>query len=87
MAPNIATPMMKPVAFATVKTRLRNSLRGTIGSGAYRSRTRNSATNPIPAKAMPMICGDCHAKPSGDPPRVVTRSSAEKPTSRRPDPR
>ncbi len=87
MVPNIATPTMKPTAFATEKTRLRNSRRGTIGSGAYFSRRRKRATKPTPATAMARICGDFHAKPSGEPPSVVTSNSAEKPRRSRADPR
>ncbi len=55
MAPNMAKPMMNPMALATEKIRLRNSRSGRIGSAARPSHHTNSADSTTPATSRPEI--------------------------------
>ena len=74
IAPNIAMPIVKPIAFATSKTRERKSASGRIGSAARRSRQTNSASSTTPTTPSPTIVGEPHAYSL--PPQVVSRISA-----------
>ena len=53
IAPNIAIPIVKPIALATLNTRDLKSVSGMIGSAARVSRQTKSASSAIPATAMP----------------------------------
>ena len=57
IAPNIAMPIEKPIAFATLNTRERNSDSGMIGSAARVSHQRKTPTSTTPSRASPMIVG------------------------------
>ncbi len=57
IAPNIAMPMVAPMALETLKTLERNSVSGTIGSGARVSCQTKAASSTTPATPSPMITG------------------------------
>ena len=77
IAPNIAMPMVAPMALETLKTLERNSVSGTIGSGARVSCQTNAASSTTPATPSPMISGEPQAY--SVPPQVVSRISAPTP--------
>ena len=85
IAPNIAIPIVKPIAFATSKTRERKSVSGTIGSSARRSCQTNAASSTTPAIPRPMIVDEPHGY--WLPPQVVSRMSAPTPPVSSPAPR
>ena len=60
VAPNSAMPMMKPIALATVKTRLENRRNGSTGSGARRSTGMSIAVAITARTPRPMICHEPH---------------------------
>ena len=77
IAPNIAIPIVKPIAFATLNTLERKSFSGMIGSGARRSRQTNTASSATPATASPTIVVEPQAY--WLPPQVVSRISEATP--------
>ena len=60
VAPKSAMPTMKPIALATVKTRLENRRSGSTGSGARRSMGMSSAVAITATTPRPMICHEPH---------------------------
>ena len=56
IAPNIAIPIVKPIAFATLKMRERNSCSGSSGSAARRSCQTKAASRTTPTMPSPTIC-------------------------------
>ena len=55
IAPNIAIPIVAPIALETLKTRERNSESGMIGSFARRSCQMNAASRATPPTPSAMI--------------------------------
>jgi hypothetical protein len=53
--------MMNPIALVTVKTRLRKSSSGRIGSAARVSTKTNAASRAAPMTSSAIICGAPHA--------------------------
>ena len=80
IAPNIAIPIVKPIAFETVKTLERNSPSGRIGSAARVSHHTKIASTRTPTRPRPRIVEDPQAYSL--PPQVVTMISAVTPTLR-----
>ena len=68
-----ASVVRNSVAETTVKTGMRNSRSGRIGSLARRSRAIHPASSVAPAAASPTISADPHAY--SRPPHVVTSST------------
>ena len=85
IAPNIAMPIVAPIALETLKTLERNSVSGTIGSCARRSCHRNAASRTTPATPSPTIVAEPQAY--SVPPQVVSRISAPTPPLRSVAPR
>ena len=77
IAPNIAMPIVKPIAFATSNTLERKSCSGRIGSAARRSCQTNAASSATPAIASPTIVAEPQAY--WLPPQVVSRISEATP--------
>ncbi len=77
IAPNIARPIRKPSDTATLKTGIRNRLRGMIGSGARRSWNTNAPISRTPTIASAMIVPE--PQRYSLPPQVVTRIRQETP--------
>ena len=61
IAPNIAIPIVKPIAFATSKTRDRKRPSGSNGSTARLSCQTKSASKAMPAIPSPTIVLEPHA--------------------------
>jgi hypothetical protein len=61
VAPKSAKPTMKPIAAATVKTRLENRLIGSTGSAARFSTGIKSAVATTATTPRPTICHEPHA--------------------------
>ena len=74
MAPNIAIPIVNPIALETLNTGDRNRLRGITGSAARRSCQTNAASRTRPAAPRPRIVVEPHAY--WFPPQVATRMRA-----------
>ena len=74
IAPNIAIPIVKPIAPATLKTRDSKRSSGMMGSVARRSCQTNAPRSTTPARRSPRIVPDPHAY--WFPPQVVARISA-----------
>ena len=70
IAPNMAMPMVKPIALATLNTRDRNRGRGMIGSAARVSHQMKAEPSAAPRAASPRIVDDVHAYSL--PPQVAT---------------
>ena len=85
IAPNIASPTMKPRPEATRKTDERKSPSGMIGSAARRSCSTNAVSSASAASARPTVNGDPHA--NWLPPRLVSRIKLLTPPVSRPAPR
>ena len=85
IAPNIAIPIAKPIAFATRNTLERNNLSGRIGSAARLSCQMNAASSTTPAMPSPMIVDEPQAY--WLPPQVVSRISDPTHPLSRPAPR
>ena len=77
IAPNIAIPIVKPIAFATLKMGERNSWSGSNGSAARRSCQTKTASRATPTMPRPTICLEPHAY--WVPPQVASRISAPTP--------
>ncbi len=77
MAPNIAMPMVAPMALATLKTLERKSVSGMIGSAARRSCQTKAISSSTPAMPSAKIVGEPQAY--SVPPQVVSRISAATP--------
>ena len=77
IAPNIAIPIVKPIAFATLKMRERKSWSGRIGSAARRSCQTKAASRTTPTMPSPMISFEPQAY--SVPPQVASRISAPTP--------
>ena len=86
MAPNIAIPIVKPIALATLKMRESKRLSGIMGSLARRSRQTNMARK---NDAYECECGLPSPEPHRYwfPPQVVTMISALTPPASNPAPR
>ena len=69
---------MKPIALATVKTRLEKSRSGSTGSGARRSIGMSRAVATTATTPRPMICHEPHGYVA--PPRLV--ASTKQPAAR-----
>ena len=78
IAPNIAIPIVNPMAFATLNTLERKRLSGMSGSAARRSCRTKSASSATPASAEP---DDRAPSPrrTALPPQVVSRTSEPTP--------
>ena len=85
IAPNIAMPIVAPIALETLKTRERKSESGMIGSTARRSCQMKAASSATPATPSPMISGE--PQPYSTPPQLVSRISAATPPLSRVAPR
>ena len=77
IAPNIAMPMVAPMALETLKTLERKSVSGMIGSGARRSCQTKATSSTTPAMPSAKIVGEPQAY--SVPPQVVSRISAPTP--------
>ena len=80
IAPNIAIPIAKPIAFATLKTGERKRWSGRIGSAARRSHQTKIASRTTPTIPSSKIVVEPHAY--WLPPHVVSRISAPTPPLR-----
>jgi hypothetical protein len=60
IAPNIANPITKPTPLATLKTWMRKSRNGRIGSDVRRSTTTKPASITTPMIPRPTICSEAH---------------------------
>ena len=85
IAPNIAIPMAKPIALATLKMRERKSWSGRIGSAARLSCQTKAARRPTPTTPSPMI--SLEPQLYSEPPHVASRINAPTPPLRSPAPR
>ena len=85
IAPNIAIPIVKPIAFATLNTLERKSESGRIGSAARVSHQAKTASKAAPAMPSPTIVAEPHAY--SVPPQDVSKVSAATPPLKRPAPR
>ena len=86
IAPNIAIPIVKPIALATLNTRERNSVSGMIGSAARPSCQTNAArSSDARRRRGRRSSGEPHAY--WLPPQVVSRISAATPPPRSAAPR
>jgi hypothetical protein len=73
IAPNIAIPIVKPIAFETRKTLERNSCSGRIGSSTRVSHQMKTASSATPTMASATIVVEAQAYSL--PPQVVSRIS------------
>ncbi len=74
IAPNIAIPIVKPIALETLNTRDSKSVSGMIGSVARRSCQTNATRSTTPTTASARIVPE--PQRYSFPPQVVTRISA-----------
>ena len=80
IAPNMAIPIRKPIALATLNTSERKSSGGISGSGARRSWKTKPASRATPRTARPTIGFELQSY--WFPPQVVTRMSEATPPVR-----
>ena len=81
MAPNMATPMMKPTPEAELNVRLRKSASGMTGSVDLVSTTQKATSSTTLTRANPRIGAEPHRYCV--PPHVVMRMMAVTPADRR----
>jgi hypothetical protein len=85
IAPNIAIPIVKPIALETLKMLERKRVSGITGSAARACLHTKRTSSATPATPSPAIVAEPHAY--WLPPQVVSKISAPTPPVSRPAPR